>query len=166
MFSQDSSTTRQSLDSTGLPGCWKLDAGRALTLRPTTSGVLRIAHGRAWVTVDSLRGDVQASGDLFLVPGRGLVVQAGQRVVLESSGTERHASAYFSWDPLPQGTAQAVTSALRGAGRWQQAVVQPVRDLGLALGQAGAAVGRLVVGLAGLIVGARPDRARWTAQRT
>lgn len=165
MFSQDAHTTHQTLGRTALPGCWKLDAGRALTLRPTAPGVLRISHGRAWVTLDSLRGDIQACGDLFLVPGRGLVVQAGQRVVLESSGTDRQASVYFSWDPLPHGAAQAVASALRGAGRWQQAVVQPVRDLGLALGQAGAAVGRLVLGLAGLM-GTRPARARWMAQRT
>lgn len=166
MFSHDTSTTLPSLGGAALPGCWKLDAGRALTLRPATSGVLRIAHGRAWVTMDMLRGDVQASGDLFLVPGRGLVVQAGQRVVLESSGTDRQASAYFSWDPLPQGAARAVGSAVRGAGRWQQAVVQPVRDLGAALGQAGAALARLGLGVLGLLVGAGAVRARWTAQRT
>lgn len=32
-------------------GCWKLGDGRALTLRPTRAGVLRIAHGRVWKSV-------------------------------------------------------------------------------------------------------------------
>lgn len=148
MTTQTIHATHESLSISALPGCWKLDAGRALTLRPAAAGVLRIAHGRVWVTMDMLRGDTQASGDLFLVPGRGLVVQAGQRVVIESASVERQAAAYFSWDPLPQ--AHAVGRALQAAGRWQQAVVQPVRDLGHALGQAGAALGRLAGGVVGL----------------
>ena len=141
-----------------LPGCWKLEAGRALTLHPRDSGVLRIAHGRVWITMDGPHhGHANESGDLFLVPGRGLVVQAGQRLVVESSGEERSQSAHFSWDPLPQQRAQAVDSAVRRAGRWQMAVVQPVRDLGMALGMAaaalglaGSALGRLALGIAGL----------------
>lgn len=157
MFTQQTQFTHQSASRTALPGCWKLAAGQALSLTPATAGVLRIAHGRVWVTMDMLRGDVQASGDLFLVPGRGLVVQAGQRVVLEPSGSEREAPAYFSWDPLGQTQARAVDRALR-AGPWQQAVVQPVRDLGLALGQAGTALARLALGLLGLAVA--PVRAR------
>lgn len=151
MFSQVTHTAHQSRSPAALPGCWKLDAGRALTLRPATAGVLRIAHGRVWLTMDTLHEDAQAAGDLFLVPGRGLLVQAGQRVVLESSGTERQAAAYFSWDPLPQAQARAVGGALRAAGRWQQAVAQPLRDLGVALGQAGVALGRLTGGLVGLV---------------
>ena len=154
----------QSTTGQPLPGCWKLDAGRALTLRPRSSGVLRIAHGRVWVTMDLLHADAQAAGDLFLVPGRGLVVQAGQRVVIESSGTDRQMAAYFSWDPLPQQQAHAVDSATRHAGRWQLAVAQPVRDLGLALGQAGTALGRLVQGVAGLALG--PVSARLQSLRS
>lgn len=150
MFTQSQQITHQSPSHAALPGCWKLDAGRAFSLTPTTAGILRIAHGRVWVTMDTLRTDAQAAGDLFLVPGRGLVVQAGQRLVLESSGTQREAPAYFSWDPLPQTQARAVGRAVQ-SGRWQQAVVQPVRDLGLALGQAGTALGRLGLGLAGLL---------------
>lgn len=149
----------QSTTGQPLPGCWKLDAGRALTLRPRSSGVLRIAHGRVWVTMDLLHADAQAAGDLFLVPGRGLVVQAGQRVVIESSGTDRQMAAYFSWDPLPQQQAHAVDRATHHAGRWQSAVAQPVRDLGLALGQAGAALGRLAQGVAGWALGLRYQRA-------
>lgn len=151
--------THQSLSISALPGSWKLEAGRALTLQPTQAGVLRIAQGRMWVTMDLLRGDVQASGDLFLVPGRGLAVQAGQRIVLEPAGVDREAAAWFSWDPLPQ--SRAVQAAVRGVGRWQQAVLWPVRDLGLALGQAGAAVGRLLLGVAWLALGPmRPQSQR------
>lgn len=133
-----------------LPGCWKLEAGRALTMRPRASGVLRIAQGRVWVTMDVLHEGAQAAGDVFLVPGRGLVVQAGQRLVVESYSTDGPAAAYFSWDPLPCTQARAVRGAVRGGSRWQAGVAQPLRDLGLALGQAGGALGRLVQGLAGL----------------
>lgn len=149
MIAQTTLDAHQSLTGSALPGCWKLEAGRALSLRPRASGVLRIAQGRAWVTMDMLHADLQAAGDLFLVPGRGLVVQAGQRIVIESSDAERQAAAYFSWDPLPQAKAQALRAARR-TGRWQLAVAQPVRDLGSALGQAGLAMGRLLQGLAGL----------------
>ena len=51
-------------------GCWKLGDGRALTLRPTRPGVLRIAHGRVWITFDqahmpeyfSVVGQLRAAG--------------------------------------------------------------------------------------------------------
>lgn len=134
----------------GVPGCWKLEAGRALTLRPRAGGVLRIAQGRVWVTMDGLNDAAEAAGDLFLVPGRGLVVQAGQRLVVESSGPERGAAAYFSWDPLPQTQARAVRRASHQTGRWQVAVAQPLRDLGVALSLAGRAVLRLLQGVVGL----------------
>lgn len=151
MSSPSTHDTHQSLAPAGLAGCWRLDAGRALSLTPSSAGVLRIAEGRVWITMDMLRGDLQAAGDLFLVPGRGLVVQAGQRVVLESADVDRAAAAHFSWDPLPSTQAQAVRPVPR-AGRWQQAVAHPLRDLGLALGQAGHALARLALGVVGLVV--------------
>lgn len=151
MSSPSTHDTHQSLAPAGLAGCWRLDAGRALSLTPSSAGVLRIAEGRVWITMDMLRGDLQAAGDLFLVPGRGLVVQAGQRVVLESADVDRSAAAHFSWDPLPSMQAHAVRPVPR-AGRWQQAVAHPLRDLGLALGQAGHALARLALGVVGLVV--------------
>ena len=44
-------TLQQATDATtgrfeGLPGCWKLGGGRALTLHAGQAGVLQIAHGR------------------------------------------------------------------------------------------------------------------------
>ncbi len=158
MHSTSTFEAHQSEAGLSLPGCWKIEAGRALTLRPRRSGVLRIAHGRVWVTMDGPHEQGQASGDLFLVPGRGLVVQAGQRIVVESYGAGRADSAYFSWDPLPGAQGQAVDGAVRPATRWQGGVVQPLRDLGLALGLAGAAAGRLVRGVAGLAGGLLPVR--------
>lgn len=148
MSIQTLQAAHESLVDAGLPGCWRLDPGRALTLRPARAGVLRVSHGRLWITLDMLREDVQAAGDLFLVPGRGIVVQAGQRVVLEPAGSDRQAAAYFSWDPLARGQAIRLDHARRAAGRWHLGVVQPVRDLGLALQQAGAALGRLAGGVA------------------
>ena len=152
MTTQATLEAHQSLTGESLPGCWKLEAGRALTMRPRTGGVLRIAQGRVWVTMETQHDDARAAGDLFLVPGRGLVLQAGQRVVIESYGAEREAEAFFSWDPMPHSQARTVDGATRGAGRWQAAVGQPMRDLGLALALAGTALGRLVQGVAGLAV--------------
>jgi hypothetical protein len=151
MLNPVAQTMHQSLLQAGVPGSWKLEAGRALSLTPAAAGVLRIAEGRVWVTLDMQPGDLEASGDLFLVPGRGLVVQAGQRVVLESAGSDRQAAAYFSWDPLPRAQAAAVGRAVPN-GRWQHAVALPARQLGHALGQAGVALGRLTLGLLGLLL--------------
>ncbi len=78
-----------------LPGTWRLDAARAVTLRPREDGVLRIAHGRIWVTFDGPHGGPpDAQGDHVLGAGDRVRVTAGQRVVLES--WDRGQPAYFS----------------------------------------------------------------------
>jgi hypothetical protein len=132
-----------------LSGCWKLGDGRALTLRPTQSGVLRMAHGRVWVTFDNAQQDDGVrGGDHFLGAGEVLELLPGQVLVMESWNGAKDAAAYFSWDPLPATAGIAITSAshrvLAGG------VAQPLRDLRLALGLAGTALSRLVVGLAGV----------------
>ena len=43
-------TTLSAAPANPLPGTWKLARGRAITLRPTTDGILRVAHGRLWAT--------------------------------------------------------------------------------------------------------------------
>lgn len=58
-------------------GCWRLAPGRALSLKPRESGVLRIAQGRVWLT-----GGASAQ-DLVLQAGDALPVAVGQHVVLE-----------------------------------------------------------------------------------
>src|SRR5687767_3030585 len=89
----------QASPAAALPGTWKLTRGRAITLQPLTNGVLRIAHGRVWATVDGPHGATPFdSGDHVLEVGRSMWVRAGQRVVIE--GWSRAGAAYFSWDPV------------------------------------------------------------------
>lgn len=123
-----------------LPGTWKLAPGRALTLEPREAGVFKVAHGQLWATFDGPHaGRPDDSGDFVLGAGETLRMQPGQRMVIEVWG---HAGdgcpAYFSWDPLP-----VVARRLQWAD-----VVQPVRDLRLALVFGGHAVARLAAGLA------------------
>jgi hypothetical protein len=147
MTSSDALFSQQSPAGQALPGCWKLGADRAVTLCPREDGILRIAHGRLWVTLDGPRvGSGNDSGDHFLNAGEELVLQRGQRVVMEPWGLEGQAPAYFTWDPV----ASLVRSPLRAASRWQLSVVQPLADLRLALVLGAGAVGRLVFGLVGV----------------
>lgn len=129
-----------SAPATGLPGTWKLARGRAITLRPTSDGVVRIAHGRVWATVDGPHGiNPDDSGDHVLQVGRSMFVRAGQRVVLEAWNPS--GASYFAWDPVPE----AVLAARR---RINPAVVlQPLADLRLAMSLAMRAIGRLAGGV-------------------
>ena len=139
-----------------LPGTWKLVAGRAITLNPRDDAVLRIAHGRVWVTFDTQQvGHGNELGDYFLSAGDQVTVQGGQRAVIESWGANPQETAYFRWDALPM----SVRSPVRVASRWQLAVVQPLVDLRLALGLAGGALGRLALGLTGVVADLLPARA-------
>ena len=135
-------------------GCWKLGEGRALTLRPSRAGVLRVAHGRMWVTFDhAAHDDAVRGGDHFLGAGEVLHLLPGQKLVLEPWGGGRDSAAYFSWDPLPATAGVTVADARRrllpAGAAWQIGVAQPLRDLRLALGLAASASGRLLLGLAG-----------------
>lgn len=136
-------------------GCWTLDAGRAMTLRPREPGTLEIARGRVWVTLGGGAGLLpDAGGDHVLAPTERLATAPGQHVVVEAWGPSGAAeAAAFRWDPVP---ARARSAAAR---EWDCGVVQPLRDLGHALGQGAralgaafgdalAAGGRLAVGLA------------------
>jgi len=132
----------QSHVSPAVSGCWQLMPGRAVSLLPREAGVLRIAHGQVWATVDGPRvGHGNESGDQFLQAGQQLAVGAGQRLVFEPWGGAQESPVYFEWAP----EAAAVTVS---ASCWQVNVVQPLRDLGRSLLMAGHALGRLVMGLA------------------
>ena len=76
-------------------GCWTLKTGRAITLHPRQASVLRVRHGRVWVTLNSV------PGDHLLVDGASLRVPAGDRVVLEPWPVQRAAPVHFDWDPVP-----------------------------------------------------------------
>ena len=129
-----------SAPATGLPGTWKLARGRAIALRPTSDGIVRIAHGRVWATVDGPHGVTpDDAGDHILQTGRSMYLRAGQRVVLEAWNAS--GASYFAWDPVPE----AVVAARR---RLNLAVVlQPLADLRLAADMATRAIGKLAGGL-------------------
>jgi hypothetical protein len=124
-----------------LPGTWKLAAGRAITLEPRDAGVLKVAHGRLWVTFEGPHhGRLNESGDHIMAVGEQMRLQPGQRVVLEPWND--HCPAYFSWDPV---------RVAQTARRTRMAdVMQPLADLRLALVFGGHAVARLASGLAGI----------------
>jgi hypothetical protein len=133
----------QSAPATALPGTWKLARGRAVTLRPTTDGILRIAHGRVWATVDGPHGRTPTdAGDHVLEVGRSMYLRAGQRVVIEA--WNRSGASYFAWDPV---FAPAVAARPRPG---VAALVQPLADLRMAVRLAVRALGRLAGGLAHL----------------
>lgn len=120
-------------------GCWKLASGRAISLQPRQAGVLKIAQGRVWATVNGAhQGHGNESGDHFLQAGEQLVIGAGQHLVLESCAAPDALPVYFEWGHLP---------VAGRTSRWQAAV--PLHDLGLALLQVGQALGQLLKGLAG-----------------
>ncbi|HUR88678.1 MAG TPA: DUF2917 domain-containing protein [Ramlibacter sp.] len=120
-----------------LPGTWKLAAGRAITLEPREPGVLKVAHGRLWVTFEGPQaGRLNESGDYFMGTGEQVRIAPGQRMVVES--WNEGCPAYFSWDPLP------VTAPVR---RSFADALQPLSDVRLALVFGGHAVARLVTGI-------------------
>ncbi len=129
-------------------GCWKLSEGRALTLRPTEPGELRVAHGVVWVTFENAQlDDSVRGGDHFFGAGESIKLLPGQAVVVEPWAFGKGSAAYFSWDPLPAAAGLAVASRPRRVFA-ASGVVQPLRDLRLAFGLAASASGRLGLGLA------------------
>lgn len=151
LFSQHFSLDRS------LPGCWKLAANRAITMRPREDGVLRIAHGRVWVTLEGPHaGFGNESGDHVLAVGQEITLRAGQHAVLEAWGEANAAPAYFAWDPVPA----RVPHPVRELGHWQLAVAQPLADLRAAFGLALGASGRLVSGIGGFALDLVAGRAR------
>ena len=130
-------------------GGWKLAAGEAVTLRAHTPGVLEIAQGRVWLTLGgSLANLPGTAADHVLQAGERLAVAPGQHVVMEAWNPQGSAEAVaFRWDAL---TASALTRPASQAARdWECGVVQPLRDLGQALGQGGRALGTALAGVAG-----------------
>lgn len=132
-------------------GCFKLSAGQAMSLTPNVPGKLRIVHGRVWVTFGHAADHAAIrAGDYFLDAGDLVRLLPGQQLVMEvhqqSSDKNAFDAVYFTWEP------DAATSkvALPLRARYARCdVQQPLRDLGMALHQAGGALGRLAQGMAG-----------------
>ena len=126
-----------------LAGCWKLDAGRALSLQARRAGVLRIAHGRVWATFDHADQPGSArAGDHILSRGESLHLQPGERLVMESFGIGHTPSACFSWEPARAGRTAAAVPA---------SVPRRVRIMGRAVTRAATVFAMIFVVLAPVI---------------
>jgi hypothetical protein len=137
--------TLQSAPAAPLPGTWKLARGRAVTLRPVTDGILRVAHGRVWATIDGPHGQTPFdSGDHVLEVGRSMFVRAGQRVVIETWASQT--ASYFAWDPVFAASPQPAARQRLNAS----VVLQPLADLRLAVAMGLRALGQLAGGVAQL----------------
>lgn len=100
MASNSALKLQQSLPAGVLPGFWKLAPDRAVTLNPGEAGVLRIAQGHVWVTLDGPhQGPANDWGDVVLHPGEQLQLLPGQHAVVESFGDAVNEPVYFSWEP-------------------------------------------------------------------
>ena len=122
-------------------GFWKLAPGRALSLQPRNAGLLRVAQGQVWVTLDvQQQGAGNELGDYFLHAGEQLAVSPGQHLVLEPFERADQQALFVEWTPS---CATEVTVAAHDAN----AVTQALRDLGLALSMVGAALAHLYAGL-------------------
>ena len=132
---------QQSRSTTVVSGVWKLAAGHALSLRPRQSGVLRIAHGQAWATLDVLHsGRGNQSGDHLLRAGQEFMVHAGQHLVFETMERSDGSAVFFEWTPQ---ISNAAVGELQGAA----VVTQPWHELGQALDMVGGALAHLSQGL-------------------
>jgi Protein of unknown function (DUF2917) len=143
-----------------LSGFCKLEAGRALSLHARQAGVLRITHGRVWLTFNITGEGLSArTGDHFLSRGDNLPLAAGETVVMESSGLGHAPSAYYSWEAAAA-SSELTRPVFTG---WRAGVLEPLVDLrralgrlagGLAAGVVAAGVG-LATGFATIFVAAR-----------
>lgn len=123
----------------------RLPAGQAVKLRARKLSVLRIAHGRVWVTVTEAGPySCVIAGDHFLSRGDSLTLLPGQELVMEPFGRDEMTAAQFSWGP--PGAAATVTQ-LTAVTNWRGGVMQPLLDLRHATGLAAGAMGRLVLGV-------------------
>jgi hypothetical protein len=125
---------------------WRLDARRAMTLRPHVASRLQITQGQAWVTLGvPHQGAGNESGDHMLGAGDSLFVPAGARLVMEpwQSAGAGAGPVRFDWCAEPE------VQATERPGRFGREVVTPSRELAVALGQAGWAFLRLLRGVFG-----------------
>jgi hypothetical protein len=123
----------------------RLESGEAVKLRAKKLSVLRIGHGRVWVTLSEVGPYSRVlAGDHFLSRGDSLTLLPGQELVMEPFGRGEKTSAQFSWGS--PGAVAPVVQVLPTAN-WRGGVMQPLLDLRHAGGLAVRAMGRLVLGL-------------------
>jgi hypothetical protein len=121
-------------------GLWRLAAGRAVQLRPRQASTFKLVCGQVWATTDGAYDrQPRRLGDHVLSAGDTFAVMPGERLVVETWGSE---PVRFDW--VVQAPVPAVTPS-----RWQAEVAAPGRELAQALAGTAAALGRLVWGVAG-----------------
>lgn len=102
-----------------LSGYCLLEAGRAVTLQARQASVLRITHGRVWLTFNPGARDPSArTGDHFLSRGESLSLAAGEALVMEAYGPADAPSAYYSWEPARARHGEAASAGLTGWMGW------------------------------------------------
>ncbi len=122
MASTNAPLWQAATDTAAVPGFWKLAPERAVTLNPGEAGVLRVAQGHVWVTLDGPhQGPANDWGDLVLHPGEQLRLMPGQHAVVESFGDAVNEPAYFSWEPS---TARVLAVPTEDAG-WRDVLARP-----------------------------------------
>lgn len=145
--------SQQSTLGTTLPGYWKLAPERAITLNPGEAGVLRVAQGQVWATLDGPHhGPANDWGDVILHSGEQLKLEPGQHVVVESFGDAVNEPVYFSWEPVTAATLPVPTEE----SGWHDVLARPahedseiavsVRALRRLVSRAAAALSYLVAG--------------------
>jgi Protein of unknown function (DUF2917) len=123
----------------------RLAGGQAVKLRARRVSVLRIAHGRVWLTVTEVGPYSRVvAGDHFLSRGDSLTLLPGQELVMEPFSCGEMTAAQFSWGPIG---AAATLKPLAAVPNWRGGVMQPLLDLRHATGLAAAAMSRLVLGV-------------------
>ncbi len=157
MTAQSALKLQQSPLGTLVPECWKLTPDRAVTLRPDSAGVLRIAQGRVWATVEGPhQGPANDWGDVVLRSGQQLQLLPGQQVVVEVYGDAVNQAAYFSWEPVAAAPAQPGSVF----APWGDVLARPLWHADRALPRLAEALGRSVLQLGRLLSWLVPGRGR------
>ena len=76
---------------------WRIQAGKAQTWVAPSRGYLCVAQGRAWVSCDVPNGPAL---DHVLLAGDRLLLQAGQRAVLEPWARDAETDVALIWQPF------------------------------------------------------------------
>jgi hypothetical protein len=121
----------------GHPGCWRLEVGRTLALRPRQRSVMTVVQGRVWITQEQgARERGARDADCFLGPGECWEAAPGRLVVLEPVGAAPVQAVAFRWERA--GALARCQAPARQA--WAAAMCQPRRELAQALREAGRAL--------------------------
>ncbi|MDB5732104.1 MAG: hypothetical protein JWQ03_1999 [Variovorax sp.] len=79
--------------------CFEVPAAQALTFKARQASMLRVMHGRLWVTREGARA--APAEDLVLGEGATLRLARGERVVLESWNAGQPGAAWFCSEEAP-----------------------------------------------------------------